>query len=77
MAAQPPQIELDVSRILQAEKPFDTYCTLLADCFQNREYKVIQTDLENSENHQDSNWNGERKSIFIVAQQLKESSQCD
>ena len=75
MAAQPPQIELDVSRILQAEKPFGTYCTLLAECFQNREYKVIQTDLENSENHQDSNWNGERKSIFIVAQQLKEFSQ--
>jgi hypothetical protein len=74
MAVQPPHMELDVSQILEAEKPFGTYCNLLAACFQNRTYDVIQTDLENSEKHQDTNWNGERKSIFIVAQQLEPAS---
>lgn len=69
-AVQPPQIELNVSQILKAERPFHTYCTLLAGCIQNRNYKVIQTDLENSEMHQGDNWNGERKSVFIVAEQL-------
>lgn len=85
-AMHPPQMKVDVTQILQAERPFQTYCTLLAECFQNRCYEVIQTDLEKSESHhqehpspqqdqQESNWNSERKSIFIVAQQLQPEQQ--
>lgn len=66
LAIQAPLMQLDVSQILEAKRPFDTYCSLLAGGFQDRKCNVIQTDLENSEKHQDSNWNGERKSIFLV-----------
>lgn len=67
LALQPPIMELDVSKVLSAEKPYHTYCYLLANCFQDRTPRVIETELENTEKHQDGNWNSERKSIFIVA----------
>ncbi len=67
LAVQAPQMELDVSKVLGLEKPYHGYCHLLAGCFQDRSPIVVETELENTEKHQDGNWNSERKSIFIVA----------
>lgn len=67
LSVQAPYMELDVSKVLSSDKPYHAYCQLLSGCFQDRAPKVIETDLENDEKHQDGNWNSERKSIFIVA----------
>lgn len=67
LSVQAPHMELDVSKVLSSNKPYHTYCHLLAGCFLGRTPMVIETDLENDDKHQDGNWNSERKSIFIVA----------
>lgn len=67
LSVKAPVTQLDVSRVLGSKKPYNTYCHVLAETFEERTFKVIETELENSENHQDGNWNSERKSIFIVA----------
>lgn len=64
----PPMLPLNVSNVLNTERPFSTYCHLLAGSLQNRELSIKEADLKNSDKqHQDGNWNSERKSIFIVA----------
>jgi hypothetical protein len=65
----PPALSLDVSDVLKALRPYSRYCDLLATCFQTnnlREVKVIETELQKFGNHQEGNWNSERKSIFII-----------
>lgn len=65
---QPRAMNLDVTNVLKSPKPFLAYCQILAaQGFQNREVKVIETDLENKvKMHQEGNWNGERKSIYLI-----------
>ena len=71
-AQQPPTVMLDVTDILKAKRPYSAYCHILADGFQKQQHKsksrvrVIETDLEKLGNHDETNWNAERKSIFIV-----------
>lgn len=67
LSMQAPTTELDVSRVLASDKPYNAYCYLLAESFQNRKFEVIETELESSERHQAGNWNGAAKNIFIVA----------
>ena len=72
-AQHPPMRYLDVTDVLKATKPYSTYCHILADGFQieNREnihVRVIETNLEKVGNHDRSNWNAGRKSIFIVVE---------
>jgi hypothetical protein len=64
---QPPMLALDVSNVLKTERPFSAYCHLLAGSLQNRQFQVVEAELQNVEKHQKGNWNSERKSIFIVA----------
>ena len=64
---QPPMFTMDVSNVLQEKKPFSAYCHLLAESLQDRRFRVVETELDNMGNHQEGNWNSERKSIFIVA----------
>lgn len=71
-AQHPPMAILDVTDILKAPKPYSAYCHILADGFQkqnkpNIRVRVIETNLEKQGNHDQNNWNAERKSIFIVA----------
>jgi hypothetical protein len=64
---QAPTLTLNVSSVLQTSRPFTTYCHLLAGSLQNRDLvDVVETELENTENHQDGNWNSQRKAIFII-----------
>lgn len=51
LSVQAPKKDLDVSQVLASEKPYNAYCYLLAGSFENRTCQVIETDLENSENH--------------------------
>lgn len=65
----PPTLILDVSDVLKATRPYSSYCQLLANSFQThnrKEVKVFETELEKDGNHQEGNWNSERKAIFIV-----------
>lgn len=66
LSRQPPVICLEVSGVLQQTKPFTTYCHLLAKGFEDRQSQIIETDIENQAKHQQTNWNSERKSIFIL-----------
>jgi len=69
-AVMPPALVLDVSHVLQATRPYYVYCNLLASCFQSnneKSVKVVETELEKDGNHQEGNWNSERKAIFIIA----------
>jgi len=70
-AQQPPMAILDVTGILKASKPYKAYCNILADGFEkqhrpNSRVRVIETKLEKLGKHDETNWNAERKSIFIV-----------
>ena len=74
-AQQPPTAMLDVTGILKAEKPYTAYCHILADGFQKQHkpktrVRIIETDLEKLGKHDETNWNAERKSIFIVVDSL-------
>jgi hypothetical protein len=66
LAMEPPALKVNVSQVLKADRPFPTYCHLLAESLQSRECRVIETGLQNLESHQDGNWNSGRKAIFIV-----------
>jgi hypothetical protein len=70
-AQQPPMAVLDVTDILKAPKPYSAYCHVIADGFKKAHrpkmrVRVIETNLEKLGNHDLTNWNSERKSIFIV-----------
>ena len=67
----PPQTFISTSQILQSEKPFDTYCQLLANTIQAENTQVVQTNLINDHanettQQQTNNWNSSRKSNYIV-----------
>jgi len=80
----PPTLKLDVAGVLKEERPFYTYCHLLAQSFEmavdkddanlnsgwktRRSVDVVETNLEKSGKHDDGNWNNERKSIFLIIQ---------
>ncbi len=70
-AQLPPMSILDVTDVLKAPKPYSAYCDILAGGFQkhdnpNTRVRVIETNLEKQGNHDQGNWNAQRKSIFIV-----------
>jgi hypothetical protein len=69
--ARPPVARMDVSNVLESEKPFDAYCCLLAGTLQRDQVRLMETGLVNvSAQHQDKNeGNSGRKSIYIVATQ--------
>lgn len=67
---RPPEMEIDVSHVLNAEAPFDNYCNLLAQSIQYSSVRMVDAGLVNDSvlhQHQVENWNGSRKSIYIVA----------
>jgi len=65
---KPPFIQMDVSNVLDSEKPFDTYCTLLSTSIERKNVSIINTGLVNDKaRHQKGNWNFGRKSIYIVS----------
>jgi hypothetical protein len=78
---RPPTVALDVSGILEAVRPFGTYCDLLATSIQRSVVAIEETGLTNQhaipetkKQHQSgnqqqhvNNWNRERKSVYIVA----------
>mmetsp|Transcript_8394 Transcript_8394/g.12682 ORF Transcript_8394/g.12682 Transcript_8394/m.12682 type:complete len:437 (+) Transcript_8394:172-1482(+) len=65
---RPPLVAIDVSGVLDSERPFDTYCALLSGSVQRKNVTVVDTGLVNDKvNHQKGNWNGGRKSIYIVS----------
>jgi hypothetical protein len=80
---QPPSVSLGVSGILNTDRPFGSYCDLLATSIQRNTISVEETGLTNSHMtkrqkkqqqtttqqtlQQANNWNRERKSIYIVA----------
>ena len=68
---QPPQTFISTFQILESEKPFDTYCQLLANTIQAENTQVVQTHLINDHanettQQQTNNWNSSRKSNYIV-----------
>lgn len=70
-AQHPPMAILDVTDVLKKPEPYSAYCHILADGFQaeqksNSRIRVIDTNLEKQGNHDQGNWNAQRKSIFIV-----------
>lgn len=64
---EPPMVCINVSNVLKAPRPYETYCKLLTKGLQGRQCQVIETELQNQEKHQEGNWNSGRKSIFIVS----------
>jgi len=65
-----PSMEIDVSKVLEANEPFDEYCHLLADAvqfYQGRSEVRDTTLVSDSSSHQEGNWNAARKAKFIVA----------
>ena len=70
-AQQPPMAILDVTDILKAPRPYSAYCHVLSEGFQKQHrpkirVRVIESRLEKLGNHDQTNWNAERKSVFIV-----------
>jgi hypothetical protein len=61
----------DVSHIIQNDNPFATYCDLLSTTIIAREtVHVVETGLKSTESslhEHGTNWNRERKTVFIVA----------
>ena len=88
---QPPSVYLDVSGILDTDRPFGSYCDLLATSIQRSTITVEETGLTNSHMtkkqkklqqqasqqtlQQANNWNRERKSIYIVASETIAAAQ--
>jgi hypothetical protein len=66
---QSPMVRLDVSNVLEANRPFDMYCNLLSTTLERNEIRLVETGLVGNEpQHQNGrNWNRNRKSIFIIA----------
>mmetsp|Transcript_6236 Transcript_6236/g.9052 ORF Transcript_6236/g.9052 Transcript_6236/m.9052 type:complete len:414 (+) Transcript_6236:14-1255(+) len=65
----PASIEVNVSDVLYADEPFHHYCHLLKTSIQREEVILVDTHLSNDsiQHKQEGNWNGQRKSIYIVA----------
>lgn len=66
---QSPMVRLDVFNVLEAERPFDMYCNLLSTTIERNHIRLVETGLVSNESqHQKgSNWNRNRKSIYIIA----------
>lgn len=67
-----PVVHLDVSQVMSTDNPFLAYCNLLSSAIDRKSsVKVLESGLLkiNSSNleHDVANWNGNRKTIFIVA----------
>ena len=68
---KPPLLKIDVSKVLESDRPFDIYCELLQTSLQRDSVEVVETGLVNNKvEHQRENWNNGRKSIYIVATTL-------
>lgn len=67
---QPPRISLDVSTVLDSDRPFETYCELLSTALDRSTVRIEENNLVNNrrvnKQHTDSNWNSGRKSTFII-----------
>jgi len=69
---QPPVVRMNVSKVLNSERPFDTYCDLLTETLQRDHVRLVETGLVNDKTQHDfnrMNWNRGRKSIYIIATQ--------
>lgn len=58
-------ILLSVAGVLKSPQPLSNYCSRLLPAFQDRSMQVVETGLE-SRGHCATNWNSQRKSLFIV-----------
>ncbi|GAX20715.1 hypothetical protein FisN_7Hu024 [Fistulifera solaris] len=56
---------VSVAGVVDSPHPLSVYCERLLPAFHNRTMKVIETGLENR-GHSLTNWNSQRKSLFIV-----------
>ena len=63
---QPPHLRLDVSSVMESDRPFETYCELLSTALDRPRVRLEENCLVNNRQHADSNWNGGRKSTFII-----------
>jgi hypothetical protein len=78
-----PTYDLDVSYLLQQPSPCAAYCELLLSCVDVDHYvhrRLWETGIVSHEaaaKQLDSNWNRNRKSIYIVASSLSSSSSSD
>jgi len=65
---KPPVSNVDVSGVPTSEGPFEEYCRQLSGAIQRDDVRLEDAGLVNeSPRHQADNWNGGRKSIYIVA----------
>jgi hypothetical protein len=65
-----PVTNRDVSRIIQSDNPFASYCDLLSTTIERETVQRFETGLKNTESirrEHGNNWNRDRKSIYIVA----------
>ena len=67
---QPPHLSLDVSSVMDSDRPFETYCELLSTALDRPNVRIEENLLVNNrrvnKQHTDSNWNSGRKSTFII-----------
>ena len=69
---RPPQLSLDVSSVLDSDRPFETYCELLSTALDRSNIRIEENNLVNNKRsgskrqHTDSNWNSGRKSTLII-----------
>jgi hypothetical protein len=66
-----PYLSLDVSSVLESDRPFDAYCELLSTALDRQNVRLEENHLVNKKKggnrHADSrNWNSGRKSTFII-----------
>lgn len=74
---KPNTLQIDVSRVLNSEQPFDVYCHLLSSSIQRDNIKVLkETGLtipkyaeknKKTAERKKGNWNNDRKSTYIIA----------
>lgn len=70
--AKPPVFQMDVSKVLNSENPFDAYCSLLSETLQRDHVRLMETGLKNDKDktqHQENcmNWNRGRRTVYIIA----------
>ena len=67
---QPPHLSLDVSSVMDSDRPFETYCELLSTALDRSTVRIEENLLVNNrrvnKQHTGSNWNSGRKSTFII-----------
>ena len=67
---QPPHLSLDVSSVMDSDRPFEAYCELLSTALDRPNVRIEENLLVNNrrvkKQHTDSNWNSGRKSTFII-----------